>query len=201
MSQLNCINLADIDLGLSCAEQDNMGGIVPQVIYGNCDDVETWPTKPAEATVGSGISLEAAGTLVGDLVMKTGCRAYKFDFTDDTGSFTIKPQGEKGGESFIETLMFIAQKIRKILLGFMNATKGRKIFFLVKDNNGQWYLMGDQDHGAMLVADSEGANTGAAYTERNHVGLTFTYNTPRAFVYEGDTEDILTAVQAQPSNP
>jgi len=48
----------------------------------------------------------------------------------------------------------------------------------------------------MLVADSEGANTGAAYTERNHVGLTFTYNTPRAFVYEGDTEDILTAVQA-----
>ena len=85
----------------------------------------------------------------------------------------------------------LAQKIRKILLGFMNATKGRKIFIIVKDNNGQYYLMGDKDHGAQLAGDSEGAVTGAAYTERNHVGLTFTYNTPRAYTYEGDVENIL----------
>jgi len=190
---MHCVNLADIDLGLSCAEQDNMGGIVPEVIFGYCDDVSAWPERPTVASGSSTMEMEAAGALVGDLVMATGAHAYKFAFTDDTGSFTIKLQGDKGGESFLETLTIIAAKIRKILLGFMNATKGRKIFFLVKDNNGLWYLMGDEDHGAALSADSDGANTGAAYTERNQVGLTFTYSTPRAFVYEGDTENILTA--------
>jgi hypothetical protein len=170
-----------------------MGGIVPQIIYGYCDDVATWPEKPAPAASATTMTLEAAGGLVGDLVMASGARAYKFDFTDDTGSFQIAMQGEKGGESFVETLTIVAQKIRKILLGFMNATKGRKIFIIVKDNNGQYYLMGDKDHGAQLAGDSEGAVTGAAYTERNHVGLTFTYNTPRAYTYEGDVENILTA--------
>lgn len=189
----NCVNLADIDLGLSCAEQDNMGGIVPQVIFGYHDDVATWPERPSVSGSAQSMDMDDAGALVGDLVMATGAHAYKFDFTDDTGSFTIKLQGEKGGESFVETLTIIAQKIRKILLGFMNATKGRKIFLLVKDNNGNWYLMGDADHGAALSADSDGANTGASYTERNQVGLTFTYNTPRAFVYEGDTVNILKA--------
>lgn len=188
-----CVNLADIDLGLSCAEQDNMGGIVPQVIYGYCDDVATWPERPTAPNSSTSMDMEAAGALVGDLVMATGARAYKFDFTDDTGSFTIKLQGDNGGESFVEQLTIIAAKIRKIILGFLNATKGRKMFFLVKDNNGLWYLMGDEDHGARLSSDSDGANTGAAYTERNQVGLVFTYNTPRAFVYEGDTENILTA--------
>ena len=193
MPNTSCVTLADIDLGLSCADQDNMGGIVPQIIYGYCDDVATWPEKPAPAASATTMTLEAAGGLVGDLVMASGARAYKFDFTDDTGSFQIGMQGEKGGESFVETLTIVAQKIRKILLGFMNATKGRKIFIIVKDNNGQYYLMGDKDHGAQLAGDSEGAVTGAAYTERNHVGLTFTYNTPRAYTYEGDVENILTA--------
>ncbi len=75
----------------------------------------------------------------------------------------------------------------------MNAVKGRKMFFIVQDNNGEWYLMGDKWHGAKLAPDSDGAATGASCTERNQTTLRFQYNTPRAFVYEGDTENILTA--------
>lgn len=188
-----CFDLSDIDLALSCAERDNMGGIVSQVIYGYCEDVATWPTRPVATT--APLSLEAAGTLVGDVVMKSGTKAYTFDFTDDTGSFTIKPQGEAGGESFVEELSIIAAKIRKKILGFMNAVKGRKMFFIVQDNNGQWYLMGDKWHGARLASDSDGSTTGAAYTERNQTTLKFQYNTPSAFVYEGDTENLLTVAE------
>ena len=189
-----CFELSDIDLALSCAEQDNMGGIAPSVIFGYHEDVATWPTRPG-GTATSPLTLDAAGALVGDLVMKTGARAYRFEFTDDTGSFTIKPQGEAGGESFVSELNITAAKIRKKILGFMNAVKGRKIFVLVQDNNGQWYLMGDKDHGARMAADSDGSTTGAAYTERNQTSLRFQYNSPRAFVYEGDTENLLTAVE------
>lgn len=187
-----CVNLADIDLNLSCAEQDNMGGIAPVVIFGYADEVGAWPELPTPESGAAALDLEAAGALDGDLVMASGNRAYKFEFTDDVGSFTIKPQGEQGGESFLYTLSIINAKIRKKILGFVNAVKGKKIFFIVQDNNGLFYLMGDAKRGARLANDSEGFTTGSNPTERNQAALNFTYSCPRALVYEGDTENLLT---------
>ena len=57
--------------------------------------VATWPDYPKKTE--SPLSLEEAGTLVGDLVMKEGCRAYKMDFTDELAEFKITDQGESGG--------------------------------------------------------------------------------------------------------
>lgn len=187
-----CINLADIDTNLSCSDQDNMGGIVPVVIFGYADEVGTWPEKPTPEAAETAIDMEKAGALVGDVVMNKGCRAYKFEFTDDVGSFSIKPQGEHGGESFLYALSIINAKIRKKILGFVNAVKGKKIFFIVQDNNGVYYLMGDAKRGARLANDSEGFVTGTNPTERNQASLNFTYSAPRALCYEGDTEHLLT---------
>ena len=183
--------LAEIDPALECDGKDNRGGSVPRIIFGYCEDVATWPDKP---TASSGaLQLDAAGALVGDVVMSNGCKAYSLSFTDNTGVFTIKPQGETGGESFLYELTVISAKVRKKILGFLNATKGRKLFIIVEDNNGLTYLMGDKGHGALLAADSDGATTGTAYTERSQTTMKFQYNCPRALVYEGDTENILTA--------
>ena len=191
MDKNKCYELADIDPALECDAQDNMGGIVPKIIFGYHEDVATWPDKP---TSGSGaLQLDAAGALSGDVVMNNGCKAYSLSFTDNTGGFTIKPQGETGGESFLYELTIISAKVRKKILGFLNATKGRKLFIIVEDNNGLNYLMGDKSHGAMLAADSDGATTGTAYTERSQTTMKFQYNCTRALVYEGDTENILTA--------
>ena len=87
----------------------------------------------------------------------------------------------------------MSARIRKKLLGFMNAAKGRKLFFIVEDNNGVKYLMGDRRRGAILASDSDGASTGTGATERNQTSLKFQYNAPRALAYEGDCENILTA--------
>lgn len=191
MEKNKCYDLSDIDPALECDSQDNMGGIVPKIIFGYHEDVATWPDRPTSAA--SALQLDAAGSLVGDVVMQDGRKAYSFAFTDNTGSFTIKPQGETGGESFLYELTVISAKVRKKILGFLNATKGRKLFIIVEDNNGLFYLMGDKSHGAILAADSDGATTGTAYTERSQTTLKFQYNSPRAFVYEGDTENLLTA--------
>ena len=121
---------------------------------------------------------------VGDLVMKESCRAYKMDFTDELAEFKITDQGESGGESFLMDLNIISAKMRKKIFGFENATKGRKMFFIVTDNNGTNYLMGD------------GATTGASSTARNQNTLHYTFTAPRKCVYEGDTEDILTVKAA-----
>jgi hypothetical protein len=186
-----CVTLADIDQNLSCSEQDNMGGIVPSLIFGYWDDVKAWPDFPAvaEAAVPT---LEEAGALKGDVVMATGAKAYKFTFTDDAGEFKISPQGEQDGESYLYELSIVSARIRKQIFGFMNATKGRKMFFIVQDNNGEYYLMGDKRRGAKM-STGDGAATGTSATARNQTTMKFHYTCPRALVYEGDVANILTA--------
>lgn len=187
----NCVNLANIDASVSCAEAANMGGLVPRLIFGYWDDVATWPDLPDQAVAG-GVAMEAAGAITGDLVMATGKTAFQLYFNEDVGSFSIAPQGDKGNISFLYTVTFINKRIRKKILGFLNAAKNRKMFFIVQDANGTWYLMGDQYRGAMLGA-GDGAVTGTAATDANQVTSVFTYVSPGAYAYEGDTEDILTA--------
>lgn len=197
-----CITLLDIDeQSMACAEQDNMGGIVPRVIFGYHGDVDVWPSENSTTSTGSGgaasqsatnaaPTMEQAGALGGDLVMADGKRAFCFDFTDEMGSFSIAPQGEKGSISYLYTLTIVNKRIRKLVLGFLNAVKNRKMFFIVQDSNGTYYLMGDARRGAMLAA-GDGAVTGSAATDSNQVSITFEYVSPKAKVYEGDVEDLL----------
>lgn len=191
MANKKCYELSDIDPALECDAQDNMGGIVPALIVGYHNEVATWPDVPVPSE--AALSLDAAGALKGDVVMANGCKAYKFHFTDNTGSFSIKMQGETGGESFLMELSIVAARIRKKILGLMNAAKGRKLFFIVTDNNDLNYLMGDKRRGAILATDSDGATTGASPTERNQTTLKFQFTSPRALAYEGDCENLLTA--------
>lgn len=72
-----------------------MGGIIPSVIFGYHADVATWPDYPKKTE--SPLSLEEAGTLVGDLVMKESCRAYKMDFTDRRPSSRLPTREKAAG--------------------------------------------------------------------------------------------------------
>lgn len=184
----NCINLADIDQAVNCADLDNVAGIAQEIIYGYYEDVATWPQLPAPEA--EGMSLEEAGKWKGDLVMKTGTRAYKLVMTDDSGELTFTDQGETGGESVLMELAIHRAKISAVIFGFENATRGRRMFFLVKDRNGQYYLMGDKNVAAKRVA-ADATTTGKASTDLNKVPLKFNYVCPRKLIYEGDVDNIL----------
>lgn len=185
MSAKKCINLSNIDASISCSDSFNMGGLVPRVVFGYHDDVDVWPDFPDAVDTDNGTELSAAGELDSTLAMKTGKRAFELHFTEDTGSFSIAPQGDKGNISFLYTLAFINKRVRSHILGFLNASKNRKMFFLVQDANGKWYLMGDKFRGAML-SPSDGAVTGAASTDPNQVTTTFTYTSPGAYMMDVD---------------
>lgn len=192
-----CISLANIDAQVSCQDNDNVGGIIDNVIYGYWDDVETWPDFPAPAAGGeTPLTLDAAGTLDGDVVMKAGTCAYKLEHLDETGHFDMTDQGEQGSESVLYQLDIIRNKMTSVVFGFMNATRGRKMFFIVTDKNGNSYLMGDKLNAARRIA-SDAASTGTATTDRNSVPMRFTYTCPRNLVYTGDKVNILTARDAQ----
>lgn len=189
-----CVNLANIDANVACAEFDNLAGIVDEIIYGYWDDVATWPELPS-GTENAPMDLETAGAWSGNVVMKQGKSAFKLRYTDQTGVLTMTDQGEVGGESVLYQLDIIRARISKLILGFQNATRGRKLFFIVTDKNGISYLMGDQNNAALKVA-ADASTTGTTPTDRNGVPLRFTYSCPRNLVYTGDKVNILTPAPA-----
>ena len=191
----NCVTLADIDANVSCKEFDNLAGIVDEIIYGYWDDVATWPDLPS-GTQNQNLTLQDAGAWDGSITMKADTRAYKLRFTDGTGVLTMTDQGEQGGESVLYQLDIVRARISQLILGFQNATRGRKLFFIVTDKNGISYLMGDKLNAAQKVA-ADASTTGTAPTDRNGVPLRFTYSCPRNLVYTGDKVNILTEVPAQ----
>ena len=185
---MTCITLTDIDHALDC-NKGASGGIEPQVIFGYHEDVDTWPEEPIPSET-TPVDMEAMGALIGDLIMKPGKRAFFFDFTEDVGNFTIAPQGEKDAISFLSTLNIIKRGITQKLLGFQNAAANRKLFFIVKDELGNCYLMGNKRRGAYFTG-GDGNQTNSTFTEFNQSSMQFTYNSKRAFLYKGDTENLL----------
>ena len=186
----NCVTLANIDAAVACQDLDKMGGIVSKLIFGYHDDVAVWPDFPSPAAAAGSMTMEEAAVLDGDVVMKDGTCAYEVAFTDETGDFSIQDQGETGGESFAYNLTIVSAKMRKAIFGFENATRGRKMFFIVQDNNGNRYLLGDKRNGARKVT-SDGSTTGSKTSDRNQNTLKYLYNCPRKLFYEGDSENIL----------
>lgn len=194
-----CFDLQDIDHSLGCG--GNAAGIVPEVIYGYHDDVEVWPDEPVPTVTGgvtTPLTLEEAGSLVGDVIMKPGTRAFKFAFTEDVGNFGITTEGDVDGVSTIYNLSMIKAKIAATVLGFMNASMRKKMFFIVQDENGTRYLMGNKRRGASFVTGGDGAATGTTGSDRNQTTLAYTFRSGLALVYTGDTEDILKLVPVTP---
>ena len=180
------ITIADIDHNL---DGGNMSGIVAKVIYGYWDDVATWPTEPSGAV--TPLALDAAGVLTGDVTMKTGTRAYSFNFTEDVGALKIQPVGEIDGGHFEYDLSITKAKITKTVFGFMNAATDRKLFFIVEDENGNYYLLGNKRRGCNFITGGDGAATGAGGGDRNQTALNFKFRSRKAYTYAGDVEDIL----------
>ena len=135
-----------------------------------------------------------AGEWDGDLVMKAGCKAQTVVFTDETGELTSKDQGETGGESCKDKLSLIRAKLTQQLFGFENAIRGRRIFLITKDKNGNAYLLGDKLTACRKVV-SDASTTGKAASERNQLPSKSAYDCPRKLMYAGDLIAHFTAVE------
>lgn len=185
------LNDIDHDLGLD----GNMAGIVPRLVYGYVSDVATWPEEP-EPPVAGDFTMELAGKLVGDIVMKPGKRAFGLDFTEDVGSVKIAPVGEIDGEHWEYTLSIIKAKIQAKILGFANASQARKMFFIAQDENGMAYLLGNKRRAPKLATGGDGATTGTTSGDRNQISMEWKYRAGKALVYDGLIEELLTPAPA-----
>jgi hypothetical protein len=183
------MDLTDITKDLFQGE--NMGGIGMKIFFGLYSDVATWPTKPTNAA-----TLEALGTLTGDITMKPGKRMFEMYVTDDTGEFKIETVGELDGKSFVMHLSLFNPGLKPKLLGLLNSVKNDNLVFIVPDNNGQKYLMGDAIRAAVFTGSPDGAGTGKETASRRGISMEFVYKTSNVYVYQGSVP--LTVASATP---
>lgn len=172
------MDFTNIDKNLNNGQ--NMGGIAQVVYYAAWDDVLTWPTKPAAPA-----TIEENGELTGNLTMKPGKQLFEIYITDDTGEFEIENVGETDGKSFVEHLRLFNPGLKKKLLGFINWAKNENLVFIVKDNDGQYYLMGDDTRPATFAGSPDGAGTGKETASRRGISMEFVFKTANVYVYTG----------------
>lgn len=182
------MDLVNIDKNLTNGE--NMGGLTQTVIFGLWDDVAQWPAQAV-----SPATVEEYAEWVGDVVMKAGKKAFTFYSTDDTSELQINPVGEKDGLSFEMTLSVFNPGLKKKLLGFISAIKNENVFLIAQDNEGQYYLLGDEKRAACMVA-GEGIGTGKATADRKGANLKFVFKTNVPRVYVGDVAGLLELASA-----
>jgi hypothetical protein len=168
----------DIDKNLVNGE--NMGGIAQVIYYAKWDEVETWPAKPSSPT-----TLAANGVLTGDIAMKSGKSFHKLYITDDTGEFQIEPVGEKDGKSYVLHLRLFHPGLNTEILGFNNLVKNENMVFIVPDNNGAKFIMGDATRPATFEGAADGQGTGKETAARRGIGMEFTYKTANVYQYTG----------------
>ena len=89
MANEKCIDLDDLDRNMGCDGYGG-GGIIERVIYGYWNDVAVWPDEPVPASPTTPLTLEEAGGLEGDVVMKPGTRAF-FQLISKPGCSLIAP--------------------------------------------------------------------------------------------------------------
>ena len=191
----NCYSLANIDEAISCAELDNLAGVIQEIIYGYWDDVEVFPDLPAPVNQDGTMSFEVAGQWNADIIMKDGKCAYKLVGTEGSAVLTITDQGEEGGLSVRYQLDIDRAKMNAVVFGFENATRGRRLFLIVTDKNGVSYLMGDKNNAARRVPADASTTGQRADSDVNKVSLRFQYDCPRKLVYTGDKTAILTITE------
>jgi len=168
------------DINKDLNNGQNMGGIAQVAYYCAWEDVLTFPTKPiAPATI------EENGTLTGNIVMKTGKQLHEIYITDDTGEFEIESVGETDGKSFVTHLRLFNPGLKKKLLGFINWAKNDNLVFIVKDNDGQYYLMGDDTRAAIYQGAPDGSGTSKETAGRRGISMEFTYKTANVYTYTG----------------
>lgn len=169
------------DINKNLTNGQNMGGIAQECYYCAWDDVLSYPTVPSSPT-----TIEENGVLTGSIEMKPGKQMYKIYITDDTGEFEIEQVGERDGKSFVTHLRLFNPGLKKKILGFMNWAKNENLVFIVKDNDGQYYLMGDATRPATYEGAPDGNGTSKETAGRRGVSMEFVYKTANVYVYEGD---------------
>jgi hypothetical protein len=168
------VNLANI---LKFTGGNNQGGTGTLFKYFLHDDVASWPTFNSTA-------LTDLVTCIGNVTMKANKYMWSLYGTQDACELKIDPVGDIDCVSFKFTLTIFQPKLQKEMLGFMSGMKNESLGMIVRDREGQKYLLGDAILPVKMVPGSSGG-TGMKTEDKKGMNLQFEWYGNKIQIYEG----------------
>lgn len=177
MSEIICsLELEDLNKGANCG--NNMSG-TKNIYFALKEEVADIPALPTTRN-----AFEDFAELDGDIEMATGKTFHHIYCSRDMGELKYATQGTFGGRSLRASLEIFHPGLKAKLLGMIAATMNSELVILVRLNNGDIHVLGDNDRGAEMD-DGVEATSGKAITDNNGATLKFVYDTPTAQIYTG----------------
>jgi hypothetical protein len=159
--------------------QANLGGLAPVGYYGFISEATTIPKVPSEPT-----DLEDVSVISDNIVMDAGKTMFPMYGTLEKLNLKGEQQGERDGRSSKVTLLWFIPGHHKENLGAARYFPKRRMFFIVRDHENRYRLVGNTYFPAEVAATDD---TGTAVADLKGVSYEIsTYSDGPAPIYEGE---------------
>lgn len=156
------------------------GGLQPIGYYGFIEDVATLPVPPG---VDAAADYDALASIAEDIVMKSGKTMYAMAGELETAGLDGESIGERGSMSKSIKMTWFLPSTEPANLGAARYFNNRRMFFIVREQNGQWRIVGSQQFPASVSSKD---TTGTKVADQRGVTLEVsTYGCGPAPVYTG----------------
>lgn len=157
----------------------NLGGLRPVGYYGFISEADTIPEVPDAPS-----TLAAVSVISSNIVMEAGKYMYPMYGTLEAIGLKGEQQGERDGKSNKLTLEWFIPGHHAENLGVARHFPKRRMFFIVRDHEGRYRLVGSTHFPAEVAASDD---TGKAVADRKGVVYEITtYSDGPAPIYTGE---------------
>lgn len=119
----------------------------------------------------------------GGIVLKTGKSWKAIDILRDEGELKSSLMGNTGNKKSKGELEFLIPGLKGKQLGFVDAYKNTPCVYAVRDQNGQFFILGNNIVGAYI--DSADGTTGKKIEDNSGITAKISANT-KVYTYEGE---------------
>jgi hypothetical protein len=159
--------------------QANLGGLRSVGYYGFIADASSIPEVPEDPE-----TLAAVSVISTNIVMKSGKYMNAMYGTLEKLNLKGEQQGERDGHSVKITLIWVIPNHDAENLGAARYFPKRRMFFIVRDNERRYRLIGNQNYPASVAATDD---SGTAITDLKHVSYEIsTVSDGPAPIYTGE---------------
>jgi hypothetical protein len=158
---------------------NNLGGLRPVGYYGFISEASTIPAVPSAPA-----TLAAASVITGNIVMDSGKYMYPMYGTLEKLNLKGESQGERDGRSIKISLSWFIPGHHAENLGAARVFPKRRMFFIVRDHEDRYRLVGNTSMPAEVSASDD---TGTKVSDTKGVSYEITtYSDGPAPIYEGE---------------
>lgn len=175
----NCFDTTPHENLEHCPNEEITSGIATKLFYVPIDFIKTM-TLPAQDAANYEDRVKIAN---GGIVLKTGKSWKSIDILIDEGELKSTLMGNVGNKKSKGELEFLIPGFRTKVLGFVDTYKNTPCLYAVRDQNGKFFILGNQYVGAYI--DSAEGTTGKKIEDNSGVSAKISANT-KVYSYEGE---------------